>query len=69
MILLHFGVEVSVMYTNWKNNTRVRRILPLRLEKKDTEWHGPDKWILVSIDLEDMKVKDFLLDGIKGNAC
>lgn len=35
MITITFGVEQLVTYKNWEGHTARRRILPLRLEKKE----------------------------------
>lgn len=81
MIIINFGVEQTVIYTNWEGKTAKRRIIPLRLEKKELVLtlvgpgqsgkpvlpHGPgEKWCLEVFDLDKQVMRSFLLNGIKG---
>lgn len=54
-----------VTYTNWKGETRERRIRPTGRLKWDTsEYHKTPTWLLECVDPEDSKVKWFDLKSI-----
>ncbi|MGM9881324.1 MAG: hypothetical protein ACI31S_00570 [Bacilli bacterium] len=53
--------EVNILYTNWRGITRWRKIIPLNIEFKATNWHKEKQWILNAIDTEKMRKEDLLL--------
>ena len=57
--------QVTILYTNWKGETRERRILPISLEFKSTQWHSEEQWILNAIDLEKQEPRGFAMRDIK----
>lgn len=57
--------QIQILYTNWKNETRERIILPIRIEFKSTTWHQEEQWILVALDLEKNEERSFAIKDIK----
>ena len=59
--------RMTVIYTNWKGETRERVIEPVEggLWWGTTEWHPLPQWFIKAIDVETDKVKDFALMGFK----
>jgi len=54
--ILEFG------YTNWRGEYAVRRAIPLRIELKESHWHGPGlHYIMVALDVDKQEERDFLL--------
>lgn len=56
---------VEIDYTNWKGERRIRKILPIHLWFGKTQWHPKEQWLLQAYDLEDSRIKDFAMSGIK----
>ncbi len=57
--------KIKILYTNWKNNTRYRIIIPISIEFKSTEWHKEEQWILNAIDVEKNEQRSFAMKDIK----
>ena len=57
--------EVKILYTNWKGETKVRRIIPKEIVFKSTEWHGGEQWILVAFDVDKQAERNFACKDIK----
>lgn len=57
--------EVTIDYTNFRGERALRRIRPLRIEFKATEWHQDPQWILEAIDLDKEAVRSFAMDDIR----
>jgi hypothetical protein len=61
---------ISIVYTNWRNKTRERRITPtgnMRFEKN--EYHRPEQWLIEAVDEEDGKTRWFALNGMTRDGC
>lgn len=58
----------EVAYTNWRGETRLRRLVFLRVYYGSTRWHPEPQWLLEAFDKEDGRVKDFALLGFRGPA-
>lgn len=56
--------EVNILYTNWKGNTRWRKIIPINIEFKSTSWHKETQWILNALDVEKNEERDFAIKDI-----
>ena len=57
--------QVKILYTNWKNETKYRNIIPINIEFKHTEWHKEEQWILNAIDLDKSASRSFAIKDIK----
>lgn len=56
---------VSIVYTNWKGETRVRKIVPESVWFGKTEWHAEDQWLLKALDVEKNAMRDFAMRDIR----
>lgn len=54
----------EIVYRNWKGETAVRRIIPIRWWFGSTQWHPEPQWLLSAIDVEKNAERDFAYDGI-----
>jgi predicted DNA-binding transcriptional regulator YafY len=59
------GRDVTFTYTNWKGETRERRVLPSQLAFTSSKWHPEMQWILIAIDLEKKTYREFAMKDIK----
>lgn len=57
--------EVEILYTNWKGETRLRKIIPVDIEFKSTDWHKDEQWILNALDVEKNEMRGFAIKDIK----
>ena len=44
--------KVTILYTNWKGETKYRNIIPMSVEFKATQWHPEEQWILNAMDMD-----------------
>ena len=56
---------VAILYTNYRGETSVRRIVPKRIWFGKTDWHPEDQWILDAYDLEKKADRGFALKDVK----
>lgn len=56
--------DVSIDYTNWRGERRVRTIRPIGVSFGHNQWHEKPQWLLQALDVEDGKVKTFAMSGI-----
>lgn len=56
---------VKIIYTNWKNKTFERHIIPIEIRFGSTEWHSEDQWLLKAMDVDKNEERDFALKDIK----
>ena len=56
---------VNIVYANHRGETAVRRILPIRLEFAETEWHPGAQWILVVRDLDKGAERSFAVKDLR----
>ncbi len=53
---------IIVRYTNWKGQTKVRRVKPTSMPYfSTTPWHPKAQWLIDIVDLETSKEKTFAL--------
>jgi predicted DNA-binding transcriptional regulator YafY len=53
--------ELHFTYTNWRGETRPRRVQPQRIWFGTTEWHPEKQWFIEAVDLEGGAMRDFAL--------
>jgi len=58
-------VQVSILYTNHRGETAVRRIVPQRLWFGATPWHPEAGWHLDAVDVERGQVRSFAMKGVR----
>lgn len=57
--------KVTILYTNYKGETRYRDIIPKSIEYKSTDWHKEEQWILNAFDIEKNDDRGFAIKDIK----
>ena len=57
--------KVKILYTNYRGETAVRSILPLKIWYGSTDWHPESQWLLDAIDFEKGANRSFALKDIK----
>ena len=55
---------VEVRYTNWKGQTSLRKIEPIKIFKGSNEFHPEEQWLLKCFDLEKNAERTFAMQGI-----
>jgi predicted DNA-binding transcriptional regulator YafY len=55
---------VDIEYTNWRGKRRVRQISPIALTWGLSEYHEGNQWLLLALDCEDGKTKEFAMKDI-----
>ena len=53
--------EITVTYTNWRGETRERRIVPVSIRWGSTDWHPQSQWLLTALDVEKGQEREFAL--------
>lgn len=61
---LVFGQVNTVRYTNWKNETAERRIIPRSLYHGSNEWHPTPQYLVECFDLDKMDIRTYALGQI-----
>ena len=62
--------EVRILYTNWRGETAVRRIIPSSIGTRWNKWHPESQWLLWAQDIEKSDeakkpvFRDFAMSGI-----
>ena len=56
---------VRILYTNYRNETAVRTILPEKVWYGSTSWHPEPQWLLDALDLEKGERRSFAMADIK----
>ena len=57
--------HITVVYTNWKGETAIRRILPMQINFSSNEWHTTPQWLLEAYDLDKKAVRVFAVKDIR----
>jgi len=57
--------QVKIVYTNYRGETRVRTILPDRIEFGTTQWHPEPQWLLHALDTEKGGARTFALKDVR----
>ena len=55
---------VSILYTNWRGETRWRQVIPRGIVFAATQWHPEDQWLLEATEPGSEQVKHFALHFI-----
>lgn len=56
---------VTIVYTNYKGHTAVRKILPKDIYYGHTDWHPEDQWLLTAYDVNKEADRTFAIKDIK----
>lgn len=57
--------SVRILYTNYRGETALRRIVPERIHFGNTDWHPENQWLLDAVDVEKNAVRSFALKDIR----
>jgi hypothetical protein len=57
--------EVAILYTNYRGETAIRRIVPQRLWFGATSWHPEEGWLLDAVDVEKGELRSFAMKDVK----
>lgn len=55
---------VQIRYTNWRNETADRQIVPVGIYFGCNEWHKEPQWLLSALDVEKNEMRNFALKDI-----
>ena len=64
LVLNDAGKLVCIEYTNYRNETGLRTILPERIWYGSTPWHKESQWLLDAIDIEKGERRSFAIADI-----
>ena len=56
---------VKILYTNWKGNTKYRRISPINIAFDSNQWHQEPQWLLKAVDCDKGEIREFAIKDIK----
>jgi hypothetical protein len=56
---------LSVIYTNYRGETAIRKIQPKSIRFGSTEWHPEPQWLLLALDIEKNADREFALHDMK----
>ncbi len=56
---------VNIVYTNYRGETSVRKIIPKRIWFGSTDWHPDFQWLLDAFDVEKKADRSFAMKDIK----
>ena len=56
---------VTIVYTNYKGKTAVRKVIPQSISYGHNEWHTEDQWLMVAHDVEKQAERTFALKDVK----
>lgn len=57
--------QVNILYTNWRGETAVRRIIPQEVVFTSNKWHTEEQWLLVAFDVDKQAGRTFACKDIK----
>lgn len=57
--------RVNILYTNYRGETNVRTIIPIKIWYGATDWHPEKQWLLDAVDIEKAANRSFALKDIK----
>ena len=56
---------VTIVYTNYKGKTAVRKIIPQDIYFGSTEWHPENQWLMRAYDVDKEADRTFAIKDIK----
>ncbi|MBU1644032.1 MAG: WYL domain-containing protein [Nanoarchaeota archaeon] len=57
--------EVKILYTNWRGETNIRKIMPKEIVFMSNEWHKEKQWCVIAYDLDKQADRTFACKDIK----
>lgn len=65
MMSMNENQIIKICYTNYRGETSIREILPIRIWFGVTEWHKEEGWLLDAFDIEKKAERSFSITDIK----
>lgn len=59
-------LPLLITYTNWRGETRERRVLPKRVFYGSNEWHPDPQWLMEALDCETLMLRTFAMQDMAG---
>lgn len=56
---------VKIIYTNYRNETSTRTIIPKKIFFDKTDWHPQEQWLIEAYDLDKKADRSFAIKDIK----
>lgn len=56
---------IQIRYTNYKGETAVRRIVPIRIRFAASEWHPGEQWLMDAFDVDRQAERSFAMADIR----
>lgn len=56
---------IHIVYTNYRGETRLRKIFPEKIWFGKTKWHPEEQWLLDACDVEKQASRTFALKDIR----
>jgi hypothetical protein magn03005560 len=56
---------ITMVYTNYKGKTAVRRVLPKEIFFGHTDWHSEEQWLMTAYDIDKEADRTFAMKDIK----
>jgi len=63
--VLDLTKAIKVSYTNWRNETTIRTIIPSKIWWGSTEWYKDEQWLLDVWDVEKEAVRTYAMKNIR----
>lgn len=57
--------QVKILYTNYRGETSLRSIIPIKIWFGSTEWHTSPQWLLNALDVQKEVERSFAMKDIK----
>ncbi len=51
-------------YKNWRGETSIRKVMPIKIWYGSTKWHPQEGWLLKAMDLDKDAERDFSIKDI-----
>ena len=58
-------VVIKIRYTNYRGETTVRQIVPVRIRFGASEWHPAEQWLMDAYDIDRQAERSFALADIR----
>jgi len=55
---------VKIRYTNYRGETAVRKIVPIRIRFAASEWHPGEQWLMDAYDIDRQAERSFAMADI-----
>lgn len=56
---------VTILYTNYKGKTSIRKVIPKEITFTHNEWHKEDQWLMLAFDIDKQADRTFAMKDIK----